>query len=73
MAVKNYYNDMFELNHSKLNFQTVQSNPISNLLKACNDNKAVGIKNISSTFLKDCADELAIPITQICNFSVNDL
>ena len=27
-AVKNYYNDMFDLNHNKLNFQTVQPNTI---------------------------------------------
>ena len=34
-AVKDYYNDMFELSHNKLNFQTVQPNTISNLLKSC--------------------------------------
>ena len=60
-AVKDYYNDMFELSHKKLNFQTVQPNTISNLLKSCNVNKAAGIDNVSGRFL------LGIPITQICN------
>ena len=43
---KTYFNDMFELSHDKLNFQTVQLNAISNLLKACNVYKAAGIDNI---------------------------
>ena len=55
---------MFELSHNKLNFQTVQPNTISNLLKSCNVNKAAGIDNISGRFL------LGIPITQICNLSI---
>ena len=69
-AVKVYYNDMFDLSHKKLNFQTVQPNIISNLLKSCNVNKAAGIDNVSGRFLKDGADVLGIPITQICNLSI---
>ena len=61
---------MFELNHNKLNFQTVQSNTISNLLKSWNVNKAAGIRNVSGRLLKDGADVLGIPITQICNLSI---
>ena len=61
---------MFELSDKKLNFQTVQSNTISTLLKACNVNKAVGIDDVSGRFLKDGADLLAVPITQICNSSI---
>ena len=61
---------MFELSDNKLNFQTVQSNTISTLLKACNVNKAVGIDDVSGRFLKDGADLLAVPITQICNSSI---
>ena len=63
-SVKDYYNDMFELSHNKLNFQKVQRNTISNLLKSCNVNKAAGIDNVSGRFL------LGIPITQICNLSI---
>ena len=61
---------MFELSHNKLDFQTVQPNTISNLLKSCNVNKAAGIDNVSGRFLKDGADVLGIPITQICNLSI---
>ena len=61
---------MFHLSHNKLNFQTVQPNIISNLLKSCNVNKAAGIENISGRFLKDGADVLDIPITRICNLSI---
>ena len=58
---------MFELSHNKLDFQTVQPNTISNLLKSY---KAAGIDNVSGRFLKDGADVLGIPITQICNVSI---
>ena len=61
---------MSEFSHNKLNFQTVQPNTISNLLKPCNVNKAAGIDNVSGRFLKDGADVLGIPITQICNLSI---
>ena len=47
---------MFELSHNKLNFVTVQSNTISNLLKTCNVNKAAGIGNVSGRILKDHAN-----------------
>ena len=63
-ALKNYYNDMFELS------QTVQSNTISNFLKACNFNKATRIDDVSGRFLKDGANVLAIPITHICDLSI---
>ena len=62
---------MFELNHNKLNFQTVWSNKMSNLLKACNFNRDPQIDNAPSRFLKDGADMLAIPITQISNLSID--
>ena len=59
---------MFELSRNKLSFQTVPI--ISNLLKSCNVNKAAGRDDVSGRFLKDGADVLAIPITQICNLSI---
>ena len=61
---------MFELSYNKLNFQTLQSNTSSCLLRTCNVNKAAGIGNISGRLLKDGVDELAILITQICNSSI---
>ena len=63
---------LFWLAHTIMYFcQTkVQSNAISNLLKACKINKAAGIDNLSGRSLKDGADVFAIPITQICNLSI---
>ena len=62
---------MLELSLNKLNFQTVQHNLLNcNLLKSCNVNKAAGIDNVSGRFLKDGADVLGIPITQICSLSI---
>ena len=69
-AIKDFYNDMFELSRNKLNFQTVQPNTISNLLKSCNVNKTAGIDNVSGRLSKYGADVLGIPITQICNLSI---
>ena len=61
---------MFESSHNKLNFQTFQPNAISIFLKSCNVNKVAAIDNVSGRFLKDGADVLGIPITQICNLSI---
>ena len=58
------------MSHNKLNFQTVQPNTISNLLKSCNVNKTAGIDNVSGRLFKYGADVLGIPITQICNLSI---
>ena len=69
-AVKDYYSDMCELSHNKRNFQTIQPNTISNLLKSCNVNKATRIDNIYGRFWKDEAHVSGIPITQICNLSI---
>ena len=43
---------MFELSNDRLNFQIVRSNKISNLVKACNVNKAAGIEDVSGRFWK---------------------
>ena len=48
---------MFALGHNKLNFQTVQSNAVSNV------NKAAGIDDVSGTCLEDGADVLAIKLS----------
>ena len=55
--------------YNKLNFQAVPSNTISNLIKACNINKAAGIDKVSGRFLKDGDNMLAIPSKLICNLS----
>ena len=53
-----------------LTFQTIQTRYISDLLKNWDTNKAAGIDELSGRFLKDGADILTIPITQLCNLSI---
>ena len=43
---------------------------ISYLLKNCGTNKAAGIDYLSGRFLKDGADILNIPTSQVCNLSI---
>ena len=57
---------MFNLNPNKLTFQTIQTSYISDSIKNYN----IGIDDVSGRFLKDGADILTIPITQICNLSI---
>ena len=57
---------MFNLNPNKLTFQTIQTSYISDSIKNYN----IGIDDLSGRFLKDGADILTIPITQICNLSI---
>ena len=45
-------------------------NIVERILKSCNVNKTAGTDNVSGRFLKDGADVLGIPITQICNLSI---
>ena len=40
------------------------------LLKDLDENKAVGLDNLSGKFLKDGATVLVKPISQICNLSI---
>ena len=69
-SVEDYYNDMLNFYPKKLTFQIIQTKCISDLLKNCDTNKAAGIDDLSGRFLKDCADILTIPITQLCNLSI---
>ena len=52
-----------------LNFEFSETFPEKNLniLKGLNPSKAVGIDNLSGKFLKDSAEILARPISQLCN------
>ena len=68
--VENYYNNMFNSNPKRLTFQTIQTKYISTFLENCNINNAVGIDNLFGRFLKDGANILTIPITQIRNISI---
>ena len=52
------------------NLATVSENTILNILKNTNVSKAAGLDNLSGRFLKDGAEVLAKPITDLCNLSI---
>ena len=52
------------------NLATVSEKTILNILKNTNVSKAAGLDNLSDHFLKDGAEVLAKPITDLCNFSI---
>ena len=68
-SVQDNYNGKFNLNPKKT-FQTIQTRYISDLSKNCSINKAAGSDDLYGRFLKDGADILIMPITQICNLSI---
>ena len=67
--VASYYDDT---KFKDLNFEFSETSPekILNILKGLNPSKAAGIDNLSGKFLKDGADILARPISQLCNLSI---
>ena len=52
------------------NLPTVSESTILNILKNTNVSKAAGSDNLSGCFLKDGAEVLAKPITDLCNLSI---
>ena len=68
--MEGFYNDMFDSNPKRVNFETIQTKYISNLLQNCDINKATGIDNLSGRFLKDGADILTMPTIQIFSISI---
>ena len=67
--VATYYDD---IKFKDLNFEFPETSPekILNILKDLNPSKAAGIDNLSGKLLKDGADILARPISQLCNLSI---
>ena len=67
--VASYYDD---IKFKDLNFEFCETSPekILNILKGLNPSKAARIDNLSGKFLKDGADILARPISQLCNHSI---
>ena len=61
-----------DIKFKDLNFEFSETSPekILNILKDLNPSKAAGIDNLSAKFLKDDADILARPISQLCNLSI---
>ena len=52
------------------NLVTVSKNTILNILKNNNVSKAASVGSLSGRFLKDGAEGLAKPITDLCNLSI---
>ena len=67
--VASYYDD---IKSKDLNFEFSETSleKMLNILKGLNPSKAAGIDNLSGKFLKDGADILARPISQLCNLSI---
>ena len=67
--VASYYDD---IKFKDLNFEFSETSPekILNILKDLNPSKADGIDNLSGKFLKDGADILVRPISQLCSLSI---
>ena len=66
--VASYYGN---IKFKDLNFEFFEtSEEIWDFLKGLNPSKAAGIDNLSDKFLKDGADILARPISQLCNPSI---
>ena len=67
--VASYYDD---IKYTDLNFEFSETSPekILNILKGLNPSKAAGFINLSFKFLKDDADILARPISQLYNLSI---
>ena len=69
-SIEVYYKNVLYLLENRLTFQTIESSSVLKLLKNVEIDKSAGMDNISGRFLKDGADILAIPVTQICNLSI---
>ena len=65
-AVFQYYKDIIQTD--SFNLATVSKNTMINILKNTNVSKA-GLENLSGRILKDVAEFLAKPITDLCNLS----
>ena len=68
-SVQEFYKPR-NLEENLFHFTKLSENTISDILKELKTNKATGIDNLMSRFLKDGSKVLATPITQICNLSI---
>ena len=72
-TVRSYYQDILGLLPSKFKFSNVTEDHVLQLLKDMNVDKAAGIDNLSGKFLKDGANILAKPISELRNLSIKYL
>ena len=69
-SVRKYYQDVLNLLPCKFKFSFVTEDLVLKLLKDMNIDKAAGKDILSGKFLKDAANILAKPISEICNLSI---
>ena len=72
-TVRDYYQDILGLRPSKFKFSNVTEDNVLQLLKDMNVGKAADIDNLSGRFLKDGANILAKPISELCNLSIKKI
>ena len=65
-TVHNHYQHILGLLSSKFKFSNVTEDHVLQLLKDMNVDKAAGIDHLSGKFLKDGANILAKPISELC-------
>ena len=68
--VRQYYQHILDFLPSKFTFSVGDENLVLKLLNDMTIDKAAGIDNISAKFLKDGANVLAKPISEVCNLSI---
>mgnify|MGYP001792126289 FL=1 len=68
-STANYYKELLD-STNKFEFSKVTVAAVAEILKNVEPSKAPGIDSLSGKFLKDGANVLAVPITQICNLSI---
>ena len=69
-SVKRFYEGL-KLEDKKFNFQPIDQSVVLNLLNNINCSKAPGLDNLSGMFLRDGADVLSTPITELINLSIS--
>ena len=69
-SVRKYYQGVLNLLPCKFKFSFVTEDLVIKLLKDINIDKAAGVDNPSGKFLKDAANILAKPISELCNLSI---
>ena len=69
-SFRNYYQHILDLLPNKFKFSMTKEENVLKLLKNMDTDKASGLDKLSARFLKDGADVLAKPITQICNLYI---
>ena len=66
-SVRQYYEGILELPNSKFELNFLSEKTVLKLFKDLDENKALGLDNLSGKFLKDGTTLIAKPISQICN------